>query len=153
MFKPGRAFALAAFVLFALLGLRASTARPQSGHEISGVYEITSAADLGTSERVTLHVYLTSHADADLSVSSLALRPLVPNSRLTETPADLLLRARASSDFTEDFTVSQREYQQWKKGAQPIIFLRLQTQDGSRLTRTIQLAPGLTVRTSPQGGN
>jgi len=153
MLQPGRAFALAAIVFLALLGPLAPTLQSQSGHEISGMYEITSVTDLGTSVRLTVRISFTSHADGDLTVSSLALRPLVPNSRLPETPVGLLLRARANGDFTQDFTIPQREYQQWKKGAQPVLFLRLQMQDGSLLTRTIQLAPGLAVRTSPQGGN
>lgn len=120
-----------------LAALCAQTARAQSGHEVSASYKIAETTDLGSQVRVTLQLRLNNNSEVNLSITKVALRSLMPGPPSPEESVSVLLRPQGTSDLTHSFTISRQEYDQWEKGGRPRLFLRLQTDDGHELTRTI----------------
>jgi hypothetical protein len=133
---------------FALLLLLLATpaARAQSGNEITASYQVTDSVANGSQLRVTLRVRLINHAEQSLTVTQVSLRGFFPVAISAETQAPVLLRAHGSSNFTPTFTISPQEFQHWQSGARPRLLLKVLTDDGRELTRTIAPTAALASR-------
>jgi hypothetical protein len=125
-------------------------ARAQHGNEITASYQVTDSVARASQLRVTVRFRLSNHAGQGLSVTNVSLRCMFPCSASAEELAPLLLRAHDSSDFTRTFTVSPQEFQQWQKGARPRLLLRVLTDDGKVVTRTIAPSAALAPRKGPE---
>lgn len=120
-----------------LLLLSTPPARAQRGNEITASYQVTKSVARTSQLRVTVRFRLNNHADQGWSVAKVSLRCLLPCAAFAEEPTPLLLRAHETSEFTRTFTVSPEEYQRWQSGARPRLLLKVLTDDGRELTRTI----------------
>ncbi len=119
-----------------------SAALPAGGNEVSGKYSVQQTNDRGQDIAVTLRITLTSTADSPLDSAGVALRSLLSGTS-EEIAATFRIPAGGNAEFMATVTISQAEYKLWLGGERPILALKLKTQDGAQISRTVALSPAV----------
>ena len=125
--------------LVSLRALGICAPRCGAGQVVSGVYKVTETTDLGTQMRVTMYIRLTNAGDDRIFVIQARLRSFLHPGKSEDKPAGVILEPHGSAEFTQDFTISNQEYEMWSKGARPHLGLKVQVAGGTETTMTISL--------------
>jgi hypothetical protein len=129
-----------ALVLIAVFGgtLLLST-RAAAGQVIAGFYSVITTTDLGPDERVTLNIRLHNSGDDKVFVTGVRLRGFSRPGQGAQDPVSVIIAPHGRSSFTQEFTMSKKEYGLWDKGVQPHISLNVQIGGNAVSTLTIAL--------------
>ena len=105
---------------------------PTAGDQaVKGSYWVIGTTDLGTEVRVNLRIRLFNAGEDRLFITGLGLADPLHRVRGSESKS-LILEPHNPSSFTQEFTVSTREYDLWQKGHRPQLLLKIQLAGGER---------------------
>lgn len=126
--SPGKECLMAAAML-AFLALAvpfASASNPSSASRplISGSYKVVQNTARGSETQLRVRIHLVNHGPSDLSIERITLWDLSHPERGGSRPCALTLRAHASTDTSQEFTIKQSDYQQWQRGFRPRLVLQ-----------------------------
>ena len=122
---------LLALGIYALPGL--------AGQIVSGVYKVTQTAELGMQMRVTMQIRLTNASEDRILVTQARLRGFLHAGRGEDKTAQVTLEPHSSAEFTQEFTIAKQEFDQWRKGAQPHLGLKMRVAGAAETEVTIPL--------------
>jgi hypothetical protein len=131
------------FVLLLALGLlggRTASGRAAGGQPITGFYRILDATDLGSDARVTLDIRLANSGEDRVFVTGVSLLGFPHAGQSAQASASVILEPHSSESFTQEFTVSRKEYQLLGRGrVRPVLSLNVQIGGNAETTLTIAL--------------
>ncbi len=122
-------------VVAALLGLGvqfslATNASPVSGSHvsgplISGSYEVLQDTAHGPQAQIRMRIHLVNHGPSDLSIQRMTLWDFSHPDKGGSHACAVALRAHASSETTQEFTIRRSDYQLWQRGFRPRFVLQM----------------------------
>lgn len=112
-------------------------ASPTSGNQgVRGSYWVIKSVDLGAEVRVNLRIRLSNATGDRLFITGLGLADTLHPARASESKS-LILEAHDTSSFTQEFTISSREYSLWQNGHRPQLSLKIQLAGGEKTLMVI----------------
>jgi len=123
-------------------------AHSASGKELSGTYVILKASSAGENVLVTMRVQLLNHTDAELTVQSATVMGMhradqTKDGPEQQTAGPISLERYGIAEFEVQVTIDRREFESWRQGQRPGLYVTYQTADGETVHRTIPLRMGL----------
>ena len=131
--------------LAALLGtllLSTVTTFAKDGRDFIGFYNVSHVTRQGNDMHLTLNLKVQNFSNAAVRNAVITLRQ---NSAITLVGQSAPIKSlpnHASVKISQDFTVSRTEYETWRQGNQPAVFIIYRNAHGTQLEHFIQLAPG-----------
>jgi hypothetical protein len=105
---------------------------PTAGDQgVKGSYWVIETTDLDAEVRVNLHIRLFNTGEDRLFITGVGLADPLRRIRASESRS-LILEPHDTSSFTQEFTVSLREYGLWQNGHRPQLSLKIQAAGGER---------------------
>jgi hypothetical protein len=126
--------------LLATLLLTTMSALASDGRDFAGFYNLHHAKIQGDRVQLTLNLQVHNWSNADVRHAVIALRQNTGLDLVGTTKPIVLLRSHDRVNLSQQFTVSRREYELWRQGAQPTVFI-IYSAKGKSWERYIQLAP------------
>lgn len=114
-------------------------AQASDASRVSGSYQVVDKTDLGARTRVQLHLHLTNHGQHDLHIQRLTLWDFSHPDKGGSQGCSIVVRAGASADTTQEFTVRRAEYELWSRGTRPRLVLEVQSAGGRTTTEAVRL--------------
>jgi hypothetical protein len=136
-------------VVAALFALGVQFAFASNPPLVSGSYEVLQNTDLGSQAQIRMRLHLVNHGPSDLSIRRMTLWDFSHPDKGGSHACAITLRAHASAETTQEFTIERPEYQLWQKGLRPRLVLRMGG-PGNTLSRTRSTAVVRLDRTSGQ---
>jgi|SRR5208282_1966922 len=112
-------------VVAALFALGVQFALASNVPLVSGSYEILQNTNLGSQAQIRMRIHLVNHGPSDLSIQRMTLWDFAHPEKGGSHACVVTLRAHASAETTQEFTIEPPEYQLWQKGRQPRLVLRM----------------------------
>jgi hypothetical protein len=112
-------------VVAALFALGVQFAFGSNAPLVSGSYEVVQETILGSQAQIRMRIHLVNHGPADLSIQRMTLWDFSHPDKGGTHACAVTLRARASAETTQEFTVQRSEYQAWERGMRPRLVLRI----------------------------
>ena len=128
--------------LLAILLLSTVTAFAKDGRDFVGFYNLAHPIQQGHNMRVTLNLQVNNLSAAAVKQAVITLRQNTGHELVGQSSPIKLLRDRGTVKVSTRFTVSRTEYELWKQGTQPTVFIVYKDAHGTSWERYIQLAPG-----------
>jgi hypothetical protein len=119
-----QAAALLAFLALALQFAPASNPSLASQPLLSGSYEVVQSTARGSETQLRVRIHLVNHGPSDLTIQRMTLWDLSHPEKGGSRACALTLRAHASADTTQDFTIKRSDYQSWQRGFRPRLVLQ-----------------------------
>lgn len=105
---------------------------PAAGDQgVKGSYWVIETTDLGAEVRVNLHVRLFNTGEDRPFITGVGLADPLRRIRASESRS-LILEPHDTSSFTQEFSMSLREYGLWQNGHRPQLLLKIQAAGGER---------------------
>jgi hypothetical protein len=125
------------FVVAALLALVVQVASASNAPLISGSYEVVRNTNLGSQTQIRIH--LVNHGPNNLSIQRLTLWDFSHPDKGGTHACALTLRAHASADTTQEFTIRRPEFESWRKGLRPRLVLEIAAPARAKSTAVVRL--------------
>jgi hypothetical protein len=109
-------------VLFAL-GVQFAAAG--NAPAVSGSYEILQNTDLGSQAQIRMRIHLVNHGPNNLSIQRMTLWDFSHPDKGGTQACAVTLRAHASTETTQEFTIQRSDYQLWRRGMRPRLVLQM----------------------------
>lgn len=109
--------------------------------QLSGSYQVVERQDIGPRIRLRLQIHLTNHGQRDLNVQRLALSDLSHPAREEMRACSFVVRAGASSETMQEFTLYRLDYESWRRANGPRLILEVQTPSGRKTAEVVRLHP------------
>ncbi len=87
--------------------------------------EVLQNTDLGSQAQIRMRLHPVNHGPSDLSIQRMTLWDFSHPDKGGSHACAITLRAHASAETTQEFTVERPEYQLWQKGLRPRLVLRM----------------------------
>lgn len=126
--------------LFATLLLTTVTAFAKDGRDFAGFYNLAHTKIQGDHVRLTLNLQVHNNGNADVRHAVVTLRQHTGLDLVGTTKPIALLRLHDHVNLSQQFTISRREYENWRQGARPDMTI-IYRANGKTWERSIQLAP------------
>lgn len=120
---------------------------------LSGSYQIVRSSNAGPQTRVRLLLHLTNRGQHDLNIRRLTLRDFSHAERGGIQNCSLSVPAGASSDTTQEFTISRADYELWRRGTRPRLILEVLAPSGRGTTEVVRLGAVKSDRASSGKAN
>jgi len=120
-------------VVAALFVLGVQFAPASNALLVSGSYEVMQSTDLGSQAQIRMRIHLVNHGPYNLSIQRMTLRDFSYPDKGGSHACAVALRAHASAETTQEFTIQRPEYQSWQKGQRPRLVLQM---EGPRNTKS-----------------
>ncbi len=91
---------------------------------VSGSYEVVQKTAFGSQEQIRLRIHLVNQGPSDLSIQRMTLWDFSHPEKGGSRACTVMLRAHASAETTQEFTIQRSEYQLWQRGMRPRLVLR-----------------------------
>jgi hypothetical protein len=109
----------------ALLALGVQFAPASNVPLVSGSYKVVQNTDLGSQAQIRILIHLVNHGPSDLSIQRMTLWDLSHPDKGGSHACTVTLRAHASAETTQEFTIRRSDYQLWQKGFRPRFVLQI----------------------------
>jgi len=113
-------FLVAVVFVFATGFVRAATAT-----QVSGSYEVVRNTTLGSQSQIRIRIRLVNHGPSDLSIQRMTLWDFSHPDKGGSRPCAVVLRAHASAETIQEFTIRRSDYELWQKGLRPRFVLQM----------------------------
>jgi hypothetical protein len=110
------------------------------GHDFAAKYDIRNAVEQGDSVHFTMHLTVKNQSNADVKNAVVALGQAPGVVFVGKTEPIKLLKEGGNAAISQQFTISQKEYQRWLHGGAPTMFLLYRVKN-TELQRPIAMAP------------
>ncbi|MGA7398685.1 MAG: hypothetical protein WBW38_01600 [Candidatus Sulfotelmatobacter sp.] len=112
-------------VMLALFALSVQSALANDAPLVSGSYQVVESRDLGSQSQIEIRIYLVNHGSSDFSIQRLTLWDLSHADKGGSSACAVALRAHASAETTQQFTIRRSDYQSWQRGFRPRLVLQM----------------------------
>ena len=112
----------AATVVFAL-GVQLASA--SNSPLISGSYEVVRTTTVGAQAKIQMRIHLVNHGSSQLSIQRMTIWDFSHADKGGSQACAVDLRAHASADTTQEFTLQAADYRLWQRGFRPRLVLQL----------------------------
>jgi hypothetical protein len=126
---------IVAGVLVFVLGV----ARATDSNFLTGSYQLLQKIDLGSQTHVRIQLHLTNRGQHDVRIQRFTVWDFSHPTKGGSQAGSIVVRALASVDTTQEFTIPRSEYELWNRGTRPRIILEVQTPDGRKTTQVVRL--------------
>lgn len=126
-------------VVAGLFGFAIQFAQASDGPQVSGSYQVVQKTDLGSQTRVRLELHLINHGPRVIHIQGLTLWDFSHADKGGTQACSIVVRAGASADTTQEFTIRQSEYQLWQRGLRPRFVLRIDGPGSTKSTAVVRL--------------
>lgn len=109
----------------ALFAIGIPFALANNGPLVSGSYEVVRQTTVGSQAEIQMRIQLVNHGTSDLSIQRMTLWDFSHHEKGGSRACAVTLRAHSSAETTQEFTLSQSDYQLWKKGFRPRFVLQM----------------------------
>jgi len=106
---------------------------------VSGSYEVLQSKYLGSQAQIRIRIHLVNHGPSDLSIQRMTLWDFSHPDKGGTNAYAVALRAHASAETTQEFTIRRADYQLWQKGLRPRFVLQMGGKDSSKSTAVVRL--------------
>jgi len=131
--------------LAALLGTLLFSTIPtfaKNGRDFIGFYNVSHVTRQGNDMHLTLNLKVQNFSNSTVRQAVIVLRQNTGLNFVGQTGSIKLLPDHASAKVSQQFTVSRTEYETWRQGSQPTVFITYRNAHGAQVQQYIQLAPG-----------
>ncbi|MGA2357346.1 MAG: hypothetical protein ABSG02_22845 [Terriglobales bacterium] len=117
---------LVAAALLALAVQFASASNPSLASRplVSGSYEVVQNTARGSETQIRVRIHLVNHGPSDLSIQRITLWDLSHPEKGGSRGCALTVRAHASAETVQEFTIKRSDYQLWRRGFRPRLVLQ-----------------------------
>jgi hypothetical protein len=126
------------FVVAVLLAL-AQFASANNAPELSGTYQVMQNTNLGSQTQIRMRIHLVNHGAKNLSIQRVTLWDFAHPDKGGTHACALTLRAHASADTTQEFTIRRPEFESWRKGLRPRLVLGMTAPAHTKSTAVVRL--------------
>src|ERR1700733_459509 len=106
---------------------------------VSGSYAVIQQTALGSQTQVRMRIHLVNHGSSNLSIQRLTLWDFSHPDAAGNHVCAVTLRAHASVDTTQEFTIRRSEYQLWQRGLRPRFILQMASAGNARSKAVVRL--------------
>jgi hypothetical protein len=125
-------------VVAALLAL-AKLATASTAPVVSGNYQVVQNTNLGSQTQIRMRIHLVNHGAKNLSIQRVTLWDFSHPDKGGTHACALTLRAHASVDTTQEFTIRRLEFESWRKGLRPRLVLGMAAPARTKSTAVVRL--------------
>ena len=126
------------FVVAALLTL-AQLGTASAAPVVSGTYQVVQNTNLGSQTQIRMRIHLVNHGAKNLSIQRVTLWDFSHPDRGGTHACVLSLRAHASAETTQEFTIRRPEFDSWRKGLRPRLVLEMAAPARTKSTAVVRL--------------
>jgi hypothetical protein len=126
-------------VVAALLAVVVQVAPASNAPLVSGSYEVVRNRNLGSQTQIQIRIHLVNHGPNNLSIQRLTLWDFSHPDKDGTHACALTLRAHASADTTQEFTIRRPEFESWRRGLRPRLVLEMAAPARTRSTAVVRL--------------
>ena len=112
----------------------------KEGRDFAGFYNVSNVVEQGDQMVFTLQVNLFNHSDADLKQAVVTLRASHPAAALAQFQPVKLWRNHGEVKLSQQVVIPRHEFELWKKGTQPALFVVYHDANGQRWERFAQVS-------------
>jgi len=127
------------FVGAAVLALGIQYAPASNAPLVSGSYEVMQDTGLGSQAQIRMRIHLVNHGPSDLSIQRMTLWDFSHPTKGGSHACAVVLRAHASAETTQEFTIPRSDYHLWQKGMRPRFVLRMAGPGNAKSTAVVRL--------------
>ncbi len=106
---------------------------------ISGSYAVVQNTNLGSQAQIRIRVHLVNHGPNNLSIQRMTLWDFSHPDKGGTRACAVTLRAHASTETTQEFSIRRPEYEAWQRGMRPRLVLEMAASGGSKSTAVVRL--------------
>jgi len=121
--------------LFALAQLASASNAPA----LSGTYQVTQKTNVGSQTQIRMRIHLVNRGPNNLSIRTMTLWDFSHPDKGGTHACALMLRAHASADTTQEFTIRRPEFESWRKGLRPRLVLEMAAPARTKSTAVVRL--------------
>lgn len=114
-----------ALVMAALFALSVPVALASDALIISGSYQVLKSRNIGSQALLQLQIHLVNRGTSDFSIQRMTLWDFSHADKGGTRACAVALRAHASADTTQEFSIRRSDYQLWQKGFRPRLVLQI----------------------------
>jgi hypothetical protein len=126
------------FVVAAILTL-AQLATASTAPVVFGTYQVVQNTNLGSQTQIRMHIHLVNHGAKNLFIQRVTLWDFSHPDKGGTRACALTLRAHASADTTQEFTIRRPEFESWRKGLRPRLVLGMAAPAHTKSTAVVRL--------------
>jgi hypothetical protein len=126
-------------VVATLLTLGIPLATASNGPLVSGSYKVLQSKNVGSHAQIRIRIHLVNHGPSDLSIQRMTLWDFSHPDKGGTNACAVALRAHASAETTQEFTIRRSDYQLWEKGLRPRFVLQMGGKGSSKSTAVVRL--------------
>jgi hypothetical protein len=112
-------------LMAALFALGVQSALANDAPVVSGFYQVLQSKNLGSQSQIQMRIHLVNHGSSDFSVQRVTLWDLSHADKGGTSACAVMLRAHASAETTQQFTIRRSDYEWWQKGFRPRLLLQM----------------------------
>ncbi len=112
-------------VMLALFALGVQSALAKNAPLVSGSYQVVESRNLGSESQIQIRIHLVNHGPSDFSIQRMTLWDLSHADKGGTSACAVALRAHASAETTQQFTIRRSDYQSWQRGFRPRLVLQM----------------------------
>ncbi len=127
------------FVAAALLVLGVQSAPAGNAPLVSGSYQVAQNKGLGSQTQIQMRIHLVNHGPKELSIQRMTLWDFSHPDKGGTHACAVTLRAHASAETTQEFTIRRPEYEMWRKGLRPRLVLQMVGPGSAKSTVVVRL--------------
>ena len=127
------------FVVAALLAVVLQVASASNAPLVSGSYEVVRNTNLGSQTQIQIRIHLVNHGANNLSIQRITLWDFSHPDKGGTRACALTLRAHASADTTQEFTIRRPKYESWRRGLRPRLVLEMAAAARTKSTAVVRL--------------
>jgi len=106
---------------------------------VSGTYQVVQNTNLGSQTQIRMRIHLVNRGPNNLSIRSITLWDFSHPDKGGTHVCALTLRAHASADTTQEFTIRRPEFDSWRKGLRPRLVLGMAAPARTKSTAVVRL--------------
>jgi hypothetical protein len=126
-------------VIVALFIFGGELALANNAPTVTGSYEVVQSTDFGSQKHVRIRIHLENHGPNSLSIQRMTLWDFSHPDKGGTQACAVSLRAHASVETTQEFTIRRSDYQLWQKGVRPRIVLQMPGPGKTKSTTVVRL--------------
>ncbi len=123
----------------AMIALSVQFARAGNVPLVSGSYQVVEDRASDSQLQIEMRIHLVNHGASDLSLRKMTLWDLSHPDRGGTRTCAISLRARASAETVEQFTIRRSDYQLWQRGSRPRLVLEIAGPEGRKNKVVVRL--------------
>jgi len=106
---------------------------------VSGTYQVVQNTNIGSQTQIRMRIHLVNRGPNNLSIRTMTLWDFSHPDKGGTHACALTLRAHASADTTQEFTIRRPEFESWRKGLRPRLVLGMAAPAHTKSTAVVRL--------------